>query len=316
MDERELLSQLDMLRPHSDDLRELGSRELQDRLLSDARAHRLYERLQAMDVDIGAAFHDVEPPDGLQERVLARLSAEIAAGHAVEQSDERPASPANQPASSAMNAVLDDPVQRPSPQRQSTQLESTKRSSPQHPSPQHPSPQHPSPQRRMTPRRWAAMVTAAAVAAGILAVAFLPWQHHDTVTSWEDLVAKAMHSYRSEDIQLGRRLSQHAAPARYPISGHVLHGSQTTWRGVEVFHGRPAIAYDLQASGARATLYVIRGRMPQLPSSPYLQKPFETGGLWAIAWQEPDATYVLVAQGTRQHRDPLNLFLRPQSPIL
>ncbi|MDH3716546.1 MAG: hypothetical protein OES79_00370 [Planctomycetota bacterium] len=301
MDERELLRQLDMLRPHSDDLRELGSRELQDRLASDARARKLYERLQAMDAKIGAAFHDVEPPDGLQERVLARLSAEVGGGHAVEQPHERPASNANQLAYSATNAVPDDPAQQQSPQFESTQLESTK---------------HPSSKRRMPPRRWVAMVTAAAVAAGILAVAFPPWQHNDTVTSWEDLVTKAMHFYRNEDAQRGRRLSQHAAPARFPISSHVLHGPQTTWRGVEVFHGRPAIAYDLQTSGARATLYVIRDRMPQLPSSPYLQQPFETGGLWAIAWQEPDATYMLVAQGTRQHRDPLSLFLRPQSPIL
>ncbi len=73
-----ILEALEVCRPGSDDASDPALRELAEAIEADPRVERAYQRLQAVDGKIAAAFSDVPIPEGLEQQILLRLAAEDA----------------------------------------------------------------------------------------------------------------------------------------------------------------------------------------------------------------------------------------------
>ncbi len=71
-----LREMLEACRFDQDDLAQPEMRELAETLAASPQWRGLFERLQLFDAAASAAFRDVPVPDGLQERILARLAVE------------------------------------------------------------------------------------------------------------------------------------------------------------------------------------------------------------------------------------------------
>jgi hypothetical protein len=99
----------------------------------------------------------------------------------------------------------------------------------------------------------------------------------------------------------GFLLANVPAPSDYPLGHDVLEMPEARWRWVEGFLGGRAVAYDLSGSGgSRATLYVARRIVEQLPSLPPEVPRSMTAGCSAAAWQQEAVLYVLVVDGNAQ----------------
>jgi len=82
MNDREIYEAIDACRPGADDLSLPEMAALASRLDQEPELRERFERSQKLDVAVGEAFQDVPLPDGLEERLLARLAFE---GNVVEQ---------------------------------------------------------------------------------------------------------------------------------------------------------------------------------------------------------------------------------------
>jgi hypothetical protein len=102
-------------------------------------------------------------------------------------------------------------------------------------------------------------------------------------------------------------------PADYPPSHDVLTPPGTHWRWVADFLGGKALALDLPgAGGARATLYIARRTVHDVPSLPPDCPTPMTAGRQAGAWQQDETLYVLVVDGdARAYRSFLDLSRGP-----
>lgn len=96
---RRILEGIDACRPGSDDVHDPDLAFLAGELAQDAQARSLYDRAQHVDAAIAAAFSDVPAPEGLEARILARLSA--ARADSLPSNDPQPASLATSAASGA-----------------------------------------------------------------------------------------------------------------------------------------------------------------------------------------------------------------------
>ena len=76
MDEPRIHEAIDACRPGGDDLQLPELQPLAARIQEDAELRERFEQLQALDRAIGREFCDVEVPDGLEERLLAKLAWE------------------------------------------------------------------------------------------------------------------------------------------------------------------------------------------------------------------------------------------------
>ena len=76
MVDRQLLERIDACRPGSEDLHDPALSPLADELAESRAKRDLYDRVQAFDGAIGEALEDVSVPEGLSERLLARLAVE------------------------------------------------------------------------------------------------------------------------------------------------------------------------------------------------------------------------------------------------
>ena len=93
-------------------------------------------------------------------------------------------------------------------------------------------------------------------------------------------------------------LAETPPPEDYPLGHDVLEVPGTHWRWVAGFLGGKAVAYDLPGpGGGRATLYVARRVVEQLPSLPPDVPQPMTAGCSAAAWQQEALLYVLVVEG-------------------
>jgi hypothetical protein len=68
-----MLDAIESCRPASDDLFTPELSDVAEHIAVDPGCDRYYERLQNLDLKISAAFHDVEIPPGLEQRVLAKV---------------------------------------------------------------------------------------------------------------------------------------------------------------------------------------------------------------------------------------------------
>ncbi len=70
---------MEVCRPAHDDLSDLGLAFLADRLADDPLLAREFHRLKRLDQSLADAFQDVPVPEGLADRILARLASEAEA---------------------------------------------------------------------------------------------------------------------------------------------------------------------------------------------------------------------------------------------
>ncbi len=75
-DER-LLEALEVCRPGGDELCDPPFAELAEHLSTSPELKGLYDRVQRVDVEVAAAFHEVPIPEGLAERILKCLAAAV-----------------------------------------------------------------------------------------------------------------------------------------------------------------------------------------------------------------------------------------------
>ncbi len=87
----------------------------------------------------------------------------------------------------------------------------------------------------------------------------------------------------------------------------------TSCRTIHGFLDHTAVAYDLPAPGVRATLYVVNCAVDESVDNQPSPHPYNTGTLWASAWQDQGHLYVLVVQGTKA--DYLNLIKPPAGAV-
>ncbi|MHB1036978.1 MAG: hypothetical protein ACYC0Y_20365, partial [Pirellulales bacterium] len=102
MNDKRIRESIDACRPGSDDLNAADLSFLAAELAKDARLRVAYDRVQKLDVKIAAAFQDVPVPEGLRERLLARL--------------EEAASQAAPDAATAEPSLAQPPVTLPPPE--------------------------------------------------------------------------------------------------------------------------------------------------------------------------------------------------------
>ena len=65
---------MEVCRPGSDDLSDLGLAFLADHLKADPQLRRRFERLQQLDQSVADAFRNVPAPQGLADRILSRMA--------------------------------------------------------------------------------------------------------------------------------------------------------------------------------------------------------------------------------------------------
>jgi hypothetical protein len=164
-------------------------------------------------------------------------------------------------------------------------------------------------------RRWLAAVGGVlTAAAGIMLAVWLNTPAEQPLSD-SIICQNAIRLFVEPSDHPAHLLTKQAAPSGFPFSQHVFCVSQASWRRVDEFVGGRGVAYDLPGPGTvRATLYVVaRGNIAGLDTRPTWDRPLQTEGCSAAAWQEGQLLYVLVVQGDRSaYQGYLSL---PRSPV-
>lgn len=245
------LGPLDIQAPEFDELRAVIARE--------PSVRRQFEVAQAADRRIRDALLTVEPPSGLESRLLAALAGADAADASLSEQPGEPGSAASQ-SEAGSEATGEAIVERRS-------LLSSRRG-------------------------WIA--AAIASAAALLIAAWLG-SSPTTEIAPGDLPELAIRYHRSFDAAGDwRPLTQQPplAPARQ-LEQRLITG----WLEANELLGerRDGLAFRLRSpTGLPATLYTIKGNWTGLADGPVAAQPIRTGGLWATAWQSEGQLFVLV----------------------
>ncbi len=275
---RQILEALEACRPGSEDGLKPGRRqaELSDlaaAMADSAELARLYERLQRVDTAIGEAFRDVPIPEGLEDRILARLGV---AAHDAGNNETTNQAGADQQAEAPPEETL--PVALPA----TTSTTSVG---------------------RFVSRRWLLSSAGGVVAAGLLVGGLLFFGDSSEDLTHEQVYRLAMDYFKSDaDAHSGEEVDLVPPPSDYPLSPDVRRGRQTTWRRISGFLGtHEGVAYDISRDGGhQATLYVVRRPVDRLPGRPPAAPRLSTRGLNASAWTSGRLLYVLVVQGSKR----------------
>jgi hypothetical protein len=250
---------LESCRPGSNDLFAPELSDVAGRVAGDPEWEEAYERIQNADLKISAAFHDVEIPVGLEQRLIASLNI-VRAGEAVSAAVETDADLDAPPVAAA--AI---PVPK---------------------------------QRKLSRRRllWSGGILSGA--AVLLVAAFLAMQRSPGDSEQTVLDAAKQYFDGDVPAAPGQFLSQARPPKGFLLSNYFRHLGKTRWRAVNGFMGQQAVAFDLPTQGgARATLYAVNLSVANLDAAPP-SNPSNTGGCCVAAWQENGLVYVLVVQGS------------------
>lgn len=277
-----ILEAIEACRPGSDDLSDPALSWLATRLEADPELRADYEKLQLADANLAEVFRNVTVPEGLIERIVARLEAEPRARGVSETSSDEPPSDEPPPDEAGETAVASLPQRRQVSRRQRFR------------------------------RRW--MLAGAgsfAVAGSIFAAIVLI-----NTTGNENLTAsavceKAIDFFDREAgaAEPGKLIGENSPPTAYPLSLEVASLPGIRWRRIQGFLGRRGVAYDLTPPGnPRATLYVVECTVPGLPRVPPPGPALNSRGFCAAAWQSGSLVYVLVVEGgPRTYRRVLDL---------
>ncbi|MGO8747628.1 MAG: hypothetical protein ACLQNE_16780 [Thermoguttaceae bacterium] len=262
-----ILELLEACRPGSDDLSDPAMASLNAQMAASRELDDLYERLQKLDGCLAAAFHDVPVPDGLADRILARLNA----APTEKVVTDTPALSGDAMAESLAGVQPVNAAVRP--------LRFMRRFS-----------------RFAAGRPILAGGMAAALAAIVLLAVVGAFRRMGS-SDWQISPESAIVQFNSDPHDGGMLLDARPAPSGYPVSEFLSLPSGARWRDVGDFQGRKAVAYDFQGpQGAGATLYVLRGKAAGLSSGPPWP-PHTTGNRAVGWWQEEGLVYVLVIEG-------------------
>ncbi len=264
---------MEACRPQSDDLSDSGLAFLAGQLAADPDLSERFQRLQRVDAAIAAACGDVPVPEGLADRIMARLAEEGASADASASVDQR--------------TLEAQPPQAP-------MAEATGR-------------------RRPVRRWLMAVGGIATVAAGLVAALWIWGPEPPALTSSQvcKLAIEFIEDDSEEPGELLRAsrapeaypVSRDLDLSRFP---------EVRWRRVRDFLGRDGVAYDITAPGRpRVTLYVVECTVPDLRNLlPPPKSSYSTGNWSVFAWQTNGLLYVLVAEdGSRTYEQ----LLRPRT---
>jgi negative regulator of sigma E activity len=253
-----LLEALEACRPGSDDLEDPAMALLAEQLAADPELAELAERLTRVDASVAEAFGDVPLPDGLAERITARLAA---AGNGLK------------------------PPAR-GPKAQQTGVEAPSAEAAKRPTRLWP--------RWVLAGTVAAAVAATVIAAVV--VPLRPPQDLDQQAVLDGAREFFMVDRDAEAQPVAEVEPPDAYPTDPDFD--VRRFPRIRWRSIRGFLGRQGVAYDLGAPRTpRATLYVVRCTVPGLPSAAPPQPSSTTRGVAIGAWQRDNLLYVLVVEG-------------------
>jgi len=164
-------------------------------------------------------------------------------------------------------------------------------------------------------RRWLVIAGGTLAAAAVLLVAALV-NLIDTSAAHDGAAVRqlAVKFFNSETPEPGNLLTEKSPPRNYPISPAVAVTQTVQWRPIRGFLGANGIAYDISGrGGSRATLYVFKHSVPDLPDLPTMRPGLTTAGCSVSAWQSGGLLYVMVVRGGPQtYRRFLDL---PRGPV-
>ena len=253
-----LLEAMEACRPGSDDVEDPALAFLAEQLASDPELAELFERLNRVDSGVAEAFGDVPLPEGLADRIVARLAA---ANNGKKAPVARP-----KPQGSTVQEPLDEAAKRPPRLRRRWVL--------------------------------AGAVAAAAAASVIVALVLPPGEPQDLdPQSVVDGAREFFQVDQDADAQLVADVPPPEAYPTDP-DFDVRRFRRLRWRSIRGFLGREGVAYDLGGPRTpRATLYVVQRNVPGLPPAVPPRPASTTGGLVISAWQRDHLLYVLVLEG-------------------
>jgi len=263
MNRNELFEQYDALRPDRDDLAWPEFAALREALAADEAFAEEAAAREAADHRVGAALQSVEPPEGLQERLLAALGA----GESGFVASEAVASDiaASDIAVAGEAATVDLPRR---------------------------------PIRETSSRRWW-LAAAIGSAAAIFFAAWIGFSPPATPSA--DALPDLAIGYHRDFNAADRWRSLDEQPGLRP-SRQLEQRLLTAWQPAGDLFGRRGVAFQLQSqTGLTATLYTVEGSVQGLANGPVMAPPTRTGGLWAAAWQEEGQFYVLVIPTQSPH---------------
>jgi hypothetical protein len=123
------------------------------------------------------------------------------------------------------------------------------------------------------------------------------YSHQLPPVTANDVLTASIGFFSADDARPGDLVTEVAPPADYPMSRDLRQSATTRWRRVAKFLGGEAVAYDLPEIGGKATLYVVRRTVADLPTSPPDRPDLSTAGNSVAAWGSGGLVYVLVVQG-------------------
>ena len=165
-------------------------------------------------------------------------------------------------------------------------------------------------------RLWRRWVIGAALATAGSVAAFLIWGTPEERLTGEGVEWAAIMLFDDEGNPPpeGNPIAEKAPPGSYPLGGDVVSLPEIRWRRIDgEFLGRRGVAYDLAPPGSpRATLYVVKCRVPGLRGSPPYNPARNSRNRCAAAWQSGGLLYVLVVDGgVGGYREVLGMSSRP-----
>ncbi len=277
MDRPQLRASIDACRAASSDLKLPELLALREQIESEPDVREVFERAQRLDGRIARAMHDVAAPEGMCERILARLEASQAVldcGGEI----------ATQTAAVELQAADQPPSQRePSRHLQPSPLV----------------------RRPVFRRQW--LVGVSGVAAALLAgLGLWRFYSHDDPLSVTSLLADSGRWHAQLDAKpQWQALVRGDTLQHFPLA-LAVRAMPRGWADVSAWVGRPAVAYDLDVGpGRRATLFVINDPGTAAGSSPPRIPGLNTGGLAIGVWQADGLVYVLVVEGDQRRYDQL-----------
>jgi len=258
--QRRILELLEVCRPDRADQADPMYLELAAAIKDDPELERLWQCIGQIDARLVAALRDAPPPEGLAERILERLAT----------IQPSPPTVTSRSTIGGEQGVPERPVDRR--------------------------------RRKLLAVAGSVLV---AVAACLFVAVWLASPNSQTVSSGQVLnLAITLFNYEQDFVERFDWRPIAEAPDEYPLSAFVAQEGQIRWRHLDRANPEApqldwqGVAYDFVGpQRVRATLYVFRAAVDNLPGTPPAYPVLSTGMCSAAIWQEGSLVYVLVVRG-------------------
>lgn len=251
-----------------------GSDDAQ-RLAADPQLRLAFDRIQGWDAALRSALDQLEVPASLEQRILARLSADSTLGGSIAAAIE--AADATAHASNTPATVSSAAVTPATGANEAVAVE---------------------PARKVRPLTYWSSVGAAAIAAATLVVAAGYWLQLGSEVPIDQL-AQQWHAELADEWQ---PIDQ--APANFPFP-EAMRVAATGWQWIGKRTRTPVVAYRLTSGKNTARLYAASMKREGLGVAPPAAPQQDTGGKAIGYWRSPrneSLVYVLVVDDSKQYR--------------